>query len=59
MVSRLGFSDLGALFPCPSEIKLVERLISRDAIVIAMEQMLLGLVQVLWARGRTKSRAKP
>lgn len=42
ILARLGFSDPGALFPCPSEIKIVERLISREAIRIATEKMLVG-----------------
>lgn len=42
ILARLGFSDPGALFPCPSEIKIVERLIPREAIRIATERMLAG-----------------
>lgn len=42
ILSRLGFSDPRALFPCPSQIKIVERLIPRDAIRIAKERMLAG-----------------
>lgn len=42
ILARLGFSDPKALFPCPSEIKIVERLIPREAIRIATERMLAG-----------------
>jgi hypothetical protein len=42
ILARLGFSDPSALFPCPSEIKLVERLIPRGEIRIATERMLAG-----------------
>ncbi len=42
ILARLGFSDPRALFPCPSEIKIVERLIPREAIRVATERMLAG-----------------
>src|SRR5581483_10321505 len=42
ILSRLGFSDPRALFPCPSAIKTVEHLIPRDAIRIVIERMLAG-----------------
>lgn len=42
ILAQLGFSDPKALFPCPSQIKVVDRLIPRDAIRITVEQMLAG-----------------
>jgi hypothetical protein len=42
ILARLGFSDPRALFPCLSEIKIVERLIPREAIRVATERMLGG-----------------
>ena len=36
---RLGFSDPGALFPCPPTIKRVDRLIPREASQIVVERM--------------------
>jgi hypothetical protein len=38
----LGFSDPGALFPCPSPLKKVERLVPREASRIVAERMLSG-----------------
>ena len=42
MLVWLGFSDARALFPCPSAIKKVERLILRDASRTITEKMLGG-----------------
>ena len=42
ILSQLGFSHPGALFPCPSTIKRVERLIPRQASRMVIEQMLSG-----------------
>src|SRR5947209_17735585 len=40
--TAIGFSDPKALFPCPSQIKVVDHLIPRKAIRITVEQMLTG-----------------
>jgi hypothetical protein len=42
ILSQLGFSDPAALFPCPSTIKRVDRLIPRQASRTVIEQMLSG-----------------
>lgn len=42
ILAQLGFSDPRALFPCPSAIKMVERLIPREASHIVTERMLNG-----------------
>lgn len=42
ILAQLGFSDPRALFPCPSEIKMVERLIPREASRVVTERMLNG-----------------
>ena len=39
ILARLGFSDPGALFPCPSAIKRMDRVISRAASQIVAERM--------------------
>ncbi|MBM4296542.1 MAG: hypothetical protein FJ143_02255 [Deltaproteobacteria bacterium] len=42
ILARLGFSDPGALFPCPSAIKRVDRLIPREASRIVADRMTCG-----------------
>ena len=42
ILARLGFSDPGALFPCPSAIKRVDRLIPREASRIVADRMTSG-----------------
>lgn len=42
ILAQLGFSDPRALFPCPSAIKIVERLIPRETSRIVTERMLNG-----------------
>ncbi len=42
ILAQFGFSDMGALFPCPSAIKKVDRLVSRDESKKIADQMLAG-----------------
>jgi hypothetical protein len=46
ILSRLGFSDPRALFPCPPTLKRVERLIPREASRVVVERMLSGAQRI-------------
>ena len=45
-LAQLGFSDPGALFPCPPTLKKVERLIPRVASRVVVEQMMSGAQRI-------------
>jgi hypothetical protein len=46
ILAQLGFSDPGALFPCPPTLKRVERLIPREAYRVVVAQMVSGAQRI-------------
>jgi hypothetical protein len=46
ILAQLGFSDPGALFPCPSSISKVERLVPRAASQVVVDKMLNGVQRI-------------